>query len=570
MLTITLLYMIVPFILCAIYCYLFRSSKKMVIKSLIWLLIFLVVRAIEVYFMLPSRNLLSITIGNAFWGLIYGALCYPYYTRKSSSTNPIYKIRKKLIPFISIVGVLFVVGLIGEIHSVVSVKPTWQSISKEYSKSSEAPTFKRNETPVALTPTTVLNRVHKAASDIPNSQYYDVSDSVQAQFYKGKPVYIIPVEYSGFWAMNKAHEVPGYFIIDATSQNASPKFIKHSYEYATSAYFGKDASRQIYRQNPSWLTMSDPQLEIDDHGTPYWVQTVYKSEAFSHKINYQKLHVVVMNAKTGKSKTYSLKNLPKFVDEGITSDAAANLNKTFGSDKHGFLNRYFVKTGVIKPTNNGPEDGVTSIFNRDGSISYFTDFTNPSNKSDSAMGYSMINARTGKITYYKAQGIMDSTGAKHNANQNYKAQQWKAKMPILYNINGRPTWVMTVLDKTDAVRGYYYLDAQDQSIYGTGSSPTSALDDFRPSLVNNGASVKNTAGAKSKKISGTVDRSVVVANKNKVMFTLQGSNTVYTVNTNDYDKANLVRPGDNLQFKASVVKGQSIGNVESFKNNSLK
>ena len=33
----------------------------------------------------------------------------------------------------------------------------------------------------------------------------------------------------------------------------------------------------------------------------------------------------------------------------------------------------------------------------------------------------MINARTGKVTYYKAQGIMDSTGAKHNANQNYKA-----------------------------------------------------------------------------------------------------------------------------------------------------
>lgn len=85
---------------------------------------------------------------------------------------------------------------------------------------------------------------------------------------------------------------------------------------------------------------------------------------------------------------------------------------------------------------------------------------------------------------------MDSTGAKHNANQNYKAQQWKSKMPILYNINGRPTWVMTVLDKTDAVRGYYYLDAQDQSIYGTGSNPTSALDDFRQSLVNNGASVK--------------------------------------------------------------------------------
>lgn len=89
-------------------------------------------------------------------------------------------------------------------------------------------------------------------------------------------------------------------------------------------------------------------------------------------------------------------------------------------------------------------------------------------------------------------------------------------------------------------------------------------------LVNNGATAKNTPGTSQKQVKGTVDRVVVVSNKNKVMFTLQGSNTVYTVNTNDYDKANLIRPGDNLKFKAQVVKGQSIGNVASFKNESLK
>ena len=568
MLTITLLYMIVPFILCAIYCYLFRSSKKMVIKSLIWLLIFLVVRAIEVYFMLPSRNLLSITIGNAFWGLIYGALCYPYYTWKSSSTNPIYKIRKKLIPFISIVGVLLVAGLIGEIHSVVSVKPTWQSISKEYSKSSEAPTFKRNETPVALTPTTVLNRVHKAASDIPNSQYYDVSDNVQAQFYKGKPVYIIPVEYSGFWAMNKAHEVPGYFIIDATSQNASPKFIKHSYKYATSAYFGKDASRQIYRHVPEWLELGDPQLEIDDNGSPYWVQTIYKPEFFSHRINYSELHVAVLDAKTGDVKVYSVDSMPRFIDVGITTEAANQMNWNFGKYKYGYWN--WSKTGVMKPTGNGVEDGVTSVFNRDGSISYFTDFTTDKTGSDSALGYSMINARTGKLTFYRANNIMDSDGAKNNANQDYKAQQWKAYMPILYNVNSHPTWVMTILDSTHAIRGYYYLDASDQSVYGTGSTPTSALDAFRQALVNNGSAVGNTNSAKAKAVKGTVDRVAVVSSQNKVMFTLKGSKTIYTVNTNDFNFANLVRPNDKVEFKASIVEGKrSIGNVSHFKDKAL-
>lgn len=563
MLVMTLIYMAVPIILCMINALTIRNNKALQKLNLILLLVLFVIVALKTYFGLPSRNVLSVVFGSTLLGSIYeGVMLFMI----EDYEHPV--LRKQLIRYLLTTGAFLLVAVVGEVHSTMSVKPTWNSIQKEYSKSTEAPTFKRNETPVALAPSTVLNRVRKSVSDIPNSQYYDTPDSVQAQYYKGKPVYVVPLNYDGFWAMHRAKEIPGYFIVDATNQNASPKFVKKPYIYAKSAYFGKDVDRQIYRNNPEWLTMSDPQLEIDDNGTPYWVQTVYRSEAFSHRVNYEKLHVVVMNAQTGKQKTYPLNRLPKFVDEGITSDAAAHMNKFFGKYKYGFWN--WSKTGVVEPTNNGPEDGVTSIFNRDGSISYFTDFTNPNSKADSAMGYSMINARTGKLTYYSANGIMDSTGAKENADQNYKAQQWKAKMPVLYNINGRPTWVMTILDTSNAIRGYYYLDGQDQSIYGSGSNPTSALDDFRQALVNSGGTTKNTPGSKSKVVKGTVDRMVVVSSKNKVMFTLQGSNTVYTVNTNDYDKANLVRPGDNLSFKASVVKGQSIGNISEFKNNSLK
>lgn len=259
MLTMTLLYTIVPIVLCAIYCFLFRHSKLTITKNLLVLAVFIVLRVIDVYFMLPSRNLLSITFSNAFWGIVYVIICYPY-EGLDAELDFTAKAKKVVWSAFGVVGVLLLAGVVGEVHSVVSVKPTWKSISKEYSKSNEAPTFKRNETPVALTPTTVLNRVHKAASDIPNSQYYEVSKNVQAQYYKGKPVYIVPVEYSGFWAMQKAKGIPGYFIIDATSQNASPKFVKKPYKYATSAYFGKDVMRQIYRHNPSWLTMSKPQL----------------------------------------------------------------------------------------------------------------------------------------------------------------------------------------------------------------------------------------------------------------------------------------------------------------------
>lgn len=569
MLTMTLLYSLLPLFFCGINILVYTKDKDWVIANTILITIFLGLTYLNVYFTLPSRNLLSIISGNGFVGLIYEGLAILLY--KQLNVGPNVQINNlvqiTLKSLIGLSGVFIIIAVIGELYSSFSVKPTWNSIPKQYSKSTEAPTFKRNETPIALAPATALNRVRKSTSDIPNSQYFNIPSTVQAQYYKGKPVYIIPLSYDGFFAMNKAKEIPGYFIIDATNQNAEPKFIKHPYRYAQSAYFNHDVDRQIYRHNPKWLTISGPQLEINDHGTPFWVQTVYESEAFSHRINYQQLHVVVMNAQTGSQQTYRLKDLPKFIDEGITSDAAANMNTFFGKFRHGYWN--FSHTDLIKPTNNGPENGVTSIFNRDGSISYFTDFTNPNSKADSAMGYSMINARTGKLTYYSANGIMDSTGAKENADQNYKAQQWHASMPILYNINGRPTWVMTILDSSHAIRGYYYLDAKDQSIYGNGNNPTDALDNFRQALVNNNATAKNTPNVHQKSINGTVDRYVVVTNKNKVMFTLQNSKTIYTINTNDFPKANLLRTGDNVSFKATIVNGQSTGNVEKFKNNDL-
>lgn len=559
MLTILLFYTALPIIFTLIR----MLTTKAKISSVVSLALVEILAFVLIYFGLPSKNALSIVWGNFAYGLIYLILAFEMH---AFSTDDDTSTAITLLEG-GVVGLLFIAGLAGTLHSHMSVKPMWNSIDKTYSKSTEAPTFKRGETPIALAPKTVLNRVRKASSDMPNTQYYSISNQVQAQFIKGKPVYVVPIEYNGFWQMHSAGKLPGYFIIDATRQGATPKFVNKAYTYATSAYFGKDASRQIYRHVPEWLELGSPQLEIDDAGNPYWVQTIYKPEFFSHRVNYSELHVAVLDAKTGDVKTYSVDNMPKFIDEGITTETANKMNWDFGKYKYGYWN--WSKTGVMKPTGNGVEDGVTSVFNRDGSISYFTDFTTDKTGSDSALGYSMINARTGKLTFYRANNIMDSDGAKNNANQDYKAQQWKAYMPILYNVNSHPTWVMAILDSTHAIRGYYYLDASDQSIYGTGSNPTSALDAFRQALVNNGSVAGNTNSAKTKAVKGTVDRVAVISNQNKVMFTLKGSKTIYTVNTNDFNFANLVRPNDKVEFKASIVEGKSIGNISHFKDKAL-
>lgn len=551
----------------------FVSSKVHVKLGWLALSIIAIINGFYVYFFMPSRNTLSILLNSTMEGFVYLLILNALLFKASFSS--IRKKRKeenqKTDNFMGYsVMVLVVLGLIGGIgllNSKINVKPVWNSINKTTSTSKQAPTFKKGQTPVALPVTTVLNRVRKAMSEVPNNQWYKVSDDVQAQYYHNKPVYVVPVEYQSFWAALKAKKIPGYFMIDATNPSATPRFIKKEINYSNSAYFNHLTERRIYNRYPSWLRAngSQPQLEIDDHGTPYWVETMYRPKFASLRVDYRTLRVAVLNATNGEVKLYKIKDLPAFIDEGITSDVASELNHIYGYYVNGFFNTLFSKTGVQNPTGDR-KDNVVSVFNKNGTISYFTDFTNPNNHADSTTGYSMINARTGALTYYKTSGVMDSSGAVENADQNYKAQKWHARMPILYSINQRPVWVMTILDKTGAVRGYYYLDAADQSINGAGNTVASAVEAFRQSLVNQGKAAGNLPGSKKVKLSGKVDRLTVLAATHTVVFNLEGSTTIYTVDSNDFPTANLTHPGDQVQFTAQIVKQESLGNISAFKN----
>ncbi len=541
------------------------DDRRTVVFNGIWLLIpLLILKFIQTYVWLPSRNPLSLLGANLIWGA--ATLVSLYFLCKVTTHSSFFKTS---VAAGGLLIVLLIVVAGGEAHSTFSVKSVAKSIQTKKVSSKAAPTFKRGVTPVALSPKTVKNRMNKNMSDVPNSQYFHLGD-IQAQYYHGKPVYIAPVEFDGFFKYLSAKQrTPGYFIIDATSVSAEPKFVRKSMKYTNASYFNNNAQRHIYQDYPQWLVAdnSEPQLEVDENGTPYYIETTYKSMALSHRINYSKLHVIAVNAVTGKTNLYTLKNLPKWIDEGITSDVADYMNTAYGKYQRGWLNMHLSKTGIQVPTNSE----VISTFDRQGRVQYFTDFTNPRSDADSALGYSMINARTGQLIYYKTHGIMDSDGARNNADNNYKAQQWKSSMPVIYNINGKPTWVLSILDSTSAFRGYYYIDAADQSVHATGNNANEAVDNFRQALVDSGASAGNTAGTKLKTITGTVDRTALVTkgSNQDLLFTLSGSHTVYTVDGDDFQKALLTQNGDKVRIKAYVVNGKSVGNVEKFTNLNL-
>lgn len=562
MFTYTLLVMIVPILISLFMLLNGGDVFKKIVLSALWLLFLGFVVYWMNYFALPDRTFGSMTLDN----LIYGLITFLVVNGISIANDGEGGIGYVLS---GVSAVVLIISLCVYCCFSMRTIPTYTTIQYENKDIEKAPTFEKDKTPVALSPKTVKNLVNKAISEVPNSTYYQIASykTFQAQYIDGKPYYIVPLEFKGLSSYIYSDKIiPGYFKIDATSSNAKPEFVKKNISYAPSAYFNSDAERKIRLKVYDWITSaSEPMMEIDDNGTPYFVETLYKTLPFSNNPDYSRMAVVTLNAENGATKVYSLENAPKFLDECITTDVANDINESFGTGNQpviGFKNKKTLK----EPTGNGVEDGVTSLFNDKGTITYFADFTNVNKDNDSLVGFSSIDARTGKLTFYNSKGLMDSNGAIRNANENYKANKWKASMPILYNISGRQVWTMQILDSTNAIRGYYYLDASNQSVYGYGKNVNQALNEFNQALVNSNSVPTNTNGIELKNIKGVVSRMAIVEGKTMIMV----DGKIYTINNSDYQNAPLIKVGDMVELKSNVINNKPQGYVKEFKDLDMK
>ena len=114
-------------------------------------------------------------------------------------------------------------------------------------------------------------------------------------------------------------------------------------------------------------------------------------------------------------------------------------NSYFGNYIHGFWNSKFGKSDVKLPSDEGTEANVSPIFDENGDMYYFTDFTSPKEGVDSMLGYSLTNSRTGEATYYT--GNLKNHTWIHKVlldiiDKKFIEKKWEGKMPILYNFYG--------------------------------------------------------------------------------------------------------------------------------------
>jgi hypothetical protein len=424
--------------------------------------------------------------------------------------------------------------------------------SAKMGEKTEISTFDEKETPASVPPQFARNKMKKAFGQVPNTSYYELG-SLQIQKVNGEYVYIAPVEFSGFFKWWNGESTPGYFTVSATDSSANPKFMKSKMIYTPSSYFNKNLERHIRMQYPESIFYGDSQLEVDDEGKPFYIRTY--GEFISARNGFDVKGVVVVDPESGKTKSYGLADVPEFIDGAVSPEAVSLQNSYFGNYVHGYWNSVFGKTDVRLPSDEGTEAQVSPIFDENGDMYYFTDFTSPKEGVDSMLGYALTNSRTGKATFYTGnleESYMDSEGALQIIEKKFIEKKWHGEMPIIYNFYGEASWLSGVLDSNGFLQNYFIVSAANPEISAYGNTPNEALKKYKTALQHGGGSLDGSSKAEEKQTSGTVLR--VYKEKTgdyTIVSILLDNKKNYIISSETNPLAIYVKEGDQVNIKYS-------------------
>lgn len=309
--------------------------------------------------------------------------------------------------------------------------------------------------------------------------------------------WVAPLLHSGFlkW-FNNQEGTAGYVMVSATNerdvklvQHVGGKAIKNKYQ--PGAYFSSELHRHTYFNGYANDGLTDFSFEIDDAGNPFWVITKYaKKIGFSGK---DATGIIVVDAQSGVITEYSIAETPKWVDRIQPLDFIEHQLNDWGEYVHGYWN--FSNADKLRTT-----EGLTLVYGKDNKSYWYTGLTSVG-KDESAVGFVLVDTRTKEATFYKQSGATEYA-AQSSAEGKVQEKGYKASLPIPYNINNIPAYVMTLKDDGGLVKMFAMVDISDYTIVGVGNTMRETLTAFKnvynmadnkinPNSVSNKKTVKS-------------------------------------------------------------------------------
>ncbi|CEP80949.1 hypothetical protein QJR30_10660 [Paraclostridium sordellii] len=348
------------------------------------------------------------------------------------------------------------------------------------------------------------------------------------------------------WVTNMSG-TSGYVMVSASNpqdvrlvQEVDGKPIKIVYQ--PDAYLHQDLRRHMYLKGYVNVGMTDFTLEIDDKGKPYWIVTLYENAVGYEGKNA--IGIATVDTQSGEVKSYDIKDAPKWIDRIQPQEFVTEQINDWGTYINGFLNSVISEKGVLVAT-----EGTSLVYGEDGKSYWYTGITS-AGADDSTIGFMLVDTRTKEAKLYKQPGATE-TAAMVSATGKVQEKNYDATFPVMYNILGKPTYVMSLKDKAGLVKMVAFVSVEDFNIVGIGDTKEEALRSYREQLKSKGNNVQvendNTKVVKT----GTVKRisSDVIDGNTSYYFILEGINdSIFIISSKVSHEVPLTKEGDSIKI----------------------
>lgn len=381
----------------------------------------------------------------------------------------------------------------------------------------------------------------------------------------GKLVWVVPLHHSGFfkWLANM-DGAAGYIVVSATDMKDVQYVDSYKIKIQPDSYFMDDLTRTARFKGGLFDGITDYSFELDDDGHPYWVVTTYRNTCgFSLP---EADGVILVDAQTGDTQKYAMDEVPEWIDRVQPEDFILAQINNKGQYVHGIFNfsnkdKYEASEGSAIIYNNGNcylVTGITSV-----------------GVDESTTGFMMVDMVTKEPTLYRIGGATESA-AMQSAEGKVQDLGYDASFPIIMNVDGHPTYFMTLKDSARLVKKYTFVSVKDYMIVGIGDTMTQTYEDYKTVMANTDDTPldqEEQAQAEEKTVTGTVSRINFTVQDGKTVYYLTLNETgaqIYQVPMNLSDMLTLTQQGDavSLTYVVAQEEGQTV-QVTAFENQTM-
>jgi hypothetical protein len=390
------------------------------------------------------------------------------------------------------------------------------------------------------------------------------------QSVKGDLYWIAPLLHSGFFKwLDNLEGTPGYVMVSAVNerdvrlvQKSGDKPIRLKYQ--ENAYGLTNLTRHVYLHGYMTNGLTDYTLEVDDVGKPYWVITLYKK-----KIGFDgedAVGVLTVDVETGEINEYDIENAPEWIDRIQPKDFVVEQLDDWGEYVKGYIN--LSNEGKLTTSN-----GISLVYGNDGKSYWYTGLTSVGGDA-STVGFVLVNTRNKETKWYRQVGATEEA-AQTSAAGKVQEKGYIPSFPITYNINGIPTYVMSLKDRAGLVKMIAMVSVQDYSVVGVGNNLQETLRSYKNALNSTGNQNSIRSGSqqeREKSVEGKIVRIASEVNNGNTFyyFTLESMpDKIFIAGASISNELALTQAGDLVKVSFDMNQNRHF-DVSGFSNKNFE